>query len=126
MPIRPPDAGGDASPSTSTSSASPLEGERYLLTLDFGRERHTWMAQEWAASGRRVEVPLVVQLSGDGRVQILGIGAFARLSVVGGGWSYEQASSTLRLDLLLPEGLSRGDITLDPATQVRRMLLCFF
>lgn len=70
-----------AHPSPSPAASHGIAGQRYLLTLDIGRERHTWMDPTWAASGRRVEVPVAVQFDEGGQVRVLGIGAYSPLKV---------------------------------------------
>eukprot|EP00976_Prorocentrum_cordatum_P095484 1190190-Prorocentrum_minimum.AAC.2 len=47
-----------------------LAGTSWLLTMDIGRERNTWMDPTWAASGRRMEIPILVTLEAGGRVQV--------------------------------------------------------
>mmetsp|Transcript_4981 Transcript_4981/g.12895 ORF Transcript_4981/g.12895 Transcript_4981/m.12895 type:complete len:251 (+) Transcript_4981:176-928(+) len=86
-----------------------LEGARLRLTLDIGRERNTWMPQTWAASGRRLEIPVAVEMQPGGIVMPLGVAAFIKLEVGPGEWRVE--GGTLRFWLTIGE-LSRGDITL--------------
>ena len=69
------DGGGDGDPSTT------LAGAHLRLVLDVGREKNTWMPPAWAASGRRVEVPLGVELRKDGAAVPLGVASFINTKV---------------------------------------------
>ena len=42
-----------------------LEGSTWRITLNVGRERGTWMPEDWAASGARLSLPLEVTLTGE-------------------------------------------------------------
>jgi hypothetical protein len=59
-----------------------LTGAKLRLTLDIGRERNTWMPPTWAASGRRLEIPLAVELQPGGTVAPLGVAAFVKFKAV--------------------------------------------
>jgi hypothetical protein len=55
---------------SSSSAAADLVGTHWLLTMDIGREKNTWMPPTWAASGRRMEIPILVTLAANGCVQV--------------------------------------------------------
>ena len=86
-----------------------LVGTRWKLTLDIGRERGTWMPPEWGASGRRILVPVAVELREGGRVEPLGVGAFLPMTFFAGAWRLE--GDALKFDLKM-SGMTRGDIEL--------------
>ena len=44
--------------------------QRWILTMDIGRERNTWMDPKWAASGRRVQVPLALEFRAGGLLEV--------------------------------------------------------
>ena len=60
---------------------SGLAGARLRLVLDIGREKNTWMPPAWAASGRRVEMPLGIELQKDGAAVPLGVASFINTKV---------------------------------------------
>ena len=64
-----------APPPPPAPGSTPLAGTRWSVVLDFGREKNTWMPPAWAASGRRVEVPLLLELGADGAATPLRTGA---------------------------------------------------
>eukprot|EP00242_Pyramimonas_sp_CCMP2087_P007105 CAMPEP_0198199816 /NCGR_PEP_ID=MMETSP1445-20131203/2970_1 /TAXON_ID=36898 /ORGANISM="Pyramimonas sp., Strain CCMP2087" /LENGTH=335 /DNA_ID=CAMNT_0043869717 /DNA_START=143 /DNA_END=1150 /DNA_ORIENTATION=+ len=90
-------------------SAKALVGTRWKLTLDVGREVGTWMPANWAASGRRIEIPCAVSLEEDGVVRALGVGAYIKLELGEGTWNVD--GDTLRFNLQI-SGFQRGDISL--------------
>jgi len=90
-------------------SAEALVNTRWELTLDVGREQGTWMPPNWARSGRRIEIPLAVELQADGLCKPLGVGTYVKLGVDSGTWNIQ--GDTLRLNLQI-SGFERGDISL--------------
>jgi hypothetical protein len=45
-----------------------LVGAEYLMSLDIGRESGTWMPPQWGASGKRLELDLLIEFDADGRI----------------------------------------------------------
>ena len=90
-------------------SAQALVGTRWRLNLDIGREVGTWMPPGWARSGRRIEIPVAVELQEGGVVQPLGIATYIKFSLSPGTWNVQ--GDTLRLNLLLTDNFERGDLT---------------
>lgn len=93
---------------------TPLAGTVWLLTLDLGRERNTWMPPQWAASGLRIEVPMLVALRDGGVAEVVRLGAFLPWSAKDrGSWEVDGPVTGGTLRLLLPMGaLVRGDLSL--------------
>lgn len=89
---------------------SPLVGTRWELLLDFGREKNTWMPPTWAASGRRIQLPLLVCFEANGTVTPLSSGAFLEFPLAPGRWRVQGEFPDERLQLWLDTGgYSRGD-----------------
>lgn len=93
-----------------------LVGSRWVFTLDFGREKNTWMPPSWARSGLRFEVPLAVQLEGGGRLHIVEEGAFANMGAIDGRWEVKGRFPDERFQgvIHLEKGYARGDNELPP------------
>eukprot|EP00899_Mesostigma_viride_P014994 jgi/Mesvir1/23496/Mv22338-RA.1 len=104
-------------------NSHPLDGAVYQLTLSIGREKNTWMPPAWAASGLRLEIPILVQFSyasssaspgphagGQGILRVLKVGAYADLSLSDGQWAMD--GETLRFWVELKSPLERKDVTL--------------
>ena len=86
-----------------------LIGSRWKLTLDIGRERGTWMPPGWGASGRRILVPIAVELREEGVVEPIAVGAFLPMTLSAGKWRLE--GDALKFDVAM-SGMTRGDIEL--------------
>lgn len=84
-------------------------GTRWRLTLDIGREPGTWMPPSWGASGRRLLLPIAVELGEDGAVEPLAVGAFLPMTISEGTWRLE--GDALKFDVRM-SGMKRGDIDL--------------
>jgi len=89
-----------------------LVGTRWQLDLSIGREKGTWMPPSWAASGRRLVIPIAVEFLEGGVCKPLGVGSFVQFDLEPGTWSVE--GTTLRFNLESPTGVSRGDVSLPP------------
>ncbi|KAK3238725.1 hypothetical protein CYMTET_51287 [Cymbomonas tetramitiformis] len=46
-------------------STQDLLGSKWQIEMDIGREKGTWMPPGWAASGRRVVLPIAIELQGE-------------------------------------------------------------
>ncbi|GAB5369939.1 hypothetical protein AAMO2058_001449200 [Amorphochlora amoebiformis] len=86
---------------------------RYRLILDVGREKNTWMPPQWAASGRRMEIHMLVNFLQDGQLEAR-MGPYLDMSLKGGTWSKGPNNRLKfniaiggfeRFDVSLPEGL---------------------
>mmetsp|Transcript_38022 Transcript_38022/g.119353 ORF Transcript_38022/g.119353 Transcript_38022/m.119353 type:complete len:228 (-) Transcript_38022:74-757(-) len=97
-----------------------LGGTRWQVTLDFGREKNTWMPPNWASSGLRVEVPLLLELGADGTATPLAEGAYANVGAAPGSWEVEGEFPRERLqaNVELRKGYERGDNKLPPGTKL--------
>ena len=84
-------------------------GTRWKLTLDIGREPGTWMPPSWGSSGRRILLPIAVQLNEGGAVEPLAVGAFLPMTITEGTWRLE--GDALKFDVKM-SGMTRGDIEL--------------
>lgn len=75
--------------------SDPLQGSKWALDLDFGREKGTWMDAKWGASGRRVKRGLAIEFGRDGKIcEVEGhsFGLKQKLTgVKGGEWKVEGA-----------------------------------
>ena len=105
-----PNAGGEGGQGGNQVAGDSLEGTRWVLTLDIGREKNTWMAQEWAVSGMRMQIPLLVELAAGGVLKPLAVGSYVKLTTVGDGqWRMDGATLRCRVDI---SGFERGDVSL--------------
>lgn len=80
------------------------------LLLDFGREKFTYMPPTWAASGLRIELPLLIRFEANGTVTPLASGAFLDFPLAPGRWRVTGSFPNERLNFWLDTGgYSRGD-----------------
>eukprot|EP00903_Cladosiphon_okamuranus_P014178 g13175.t1 len=109
------------------SSPFSLAPSQWLVMLDVGREKGTWMPQNWGISGRRVEVDLLVKFLPGGDMEAKVDSPFVDMTVTPGRWSVGAAEGTNRrrpassLGSLTSDtcrfwveasGLTRGDVTI--------------
>jgi len=73
------------------------------------------MPPTWARSGRRMEIPVAVELREGGLVAPLGVASFVRMKLKPGTWNVQ--GDTLRLNLLMTDEFERGDLTVRPPVQ---------
>ena len=88
-----------------------LVGTKWRVTADVGRESGTWMPPNWAASGMRLVVPVAVEFKEGGVVEPIATGAFTPTTFAPGTWKID--GDTLRFNLKMVGGLSRGDVVFD-------------
>ena len=88
-----------------------LVGTKWRVMADVGRESGTWMPPNWAASGMRLVLPVAVEFKEGGLVEPIATGAFTPTTFAPGTWRIE--GDTLRFNLKMVGGLSRGDIVFD-------------
>ena len=95
-------------------------GQRYLLTLDLGREFGTWMDPRWGNSGLRLGLSVAVELQRSGQLVPLATSPYCDLGLKAGKdtWSHGLSDNTLRLTLTLGKRLQRGDVYLDEGTKL--------
>ena len=86
-------------------------GTKWRVMADVGRESGTWMPPNWAASGMRLVLPVAVEFKEGGLVEPIATGAFTPTTFAPGTWRIE--GDTLRFNLKMVGGLSRGDIVFD-------------
>ncbi|CAN0227833.1 unnamed protein product [Ectocarpus sp. 4 AP-2014] len=114
------------------SSPFSLAPSRWLVMMDIGREKGTWMPQSWGRSGRRVEVDLLVQFLPGGDMKADVDSPFVDMTVTPGKWSVGAAqgkprrrpthslgsltSDTCRF-WVETDGFGRGDVTI-PAGRI--------
>jgi len=88
-----------------------LVGTKWRVTADVGRESGTWMPPNWAASGMRLVLPVAVEFKEGGVVEPIATGAFTPTTFAPGTWKID--GDTLRFNLKMVGGLSRGDVVFD-------------
>ena len=96
---------------------------RYALSIDVGQERGTWMPPAWGRSGTRARASPVVQFESDGRLRLVGSGAWDHLTIawqtqddsafddVVGEWAVDNDKLSFWLE---HGGVSRDDVLLEP------------
>ena len=116
LPLSPRDViSARAPPPPPLQGSTPLAGTRWTMLLDFGREKNTWMPPRWAASGRRVEVPLLLELGADGCATPVRAGKFLDFPLKPGRWRVVGTYPEQRLQLWIEtDGYVRGDNVLPP------------
>ena len=101
-------AGGEGG--AEAASDSSLEGTRWVLTVDVGREKNTWMPPQWAVSGMRMRIPLLVRFLPNGVLKPLAVGSYVKLKTLGDGeWRMDGSTLRCRIDI---SGFERGDVSL--------------
>ena len=99
-----------------------LINKTFLITLDFGREVGTWMPPNWAASGRRVILPIRVKFLEDNTVNIESVGAFCPVKILPGKRKWSVDGDTLRFSIILGDGqnerLEKGDVVFDAEEEI--------
>ena len=128
-----------------------MDGFQCKITLNIGREPGTWMPTEWAASGARLSLPVMVEFS-DEQVDLgfegeesFGGARYAKrlkceagsfvgpqgvvvVSTNGGAWttlpSGRPGERVIRFFLDFPDGAARNDVTL-PAGRVFFSTVCW-
>jgi hypothetical protein len=102
-------AGGEGGADEAASHSS-LEGTRWVLTVDVGREKNTWMPPQWAVSGMRMRIPFLVKFLPGGLLKPLAVGSYVKLKTLGDGeWRMDGATLRCRIDI---SGFERGDVSL--------------
>eukprot|EP00241_Pyramimonas_parkeae_P019858 CAMPEP_0114292512 /NCGR_PEP_ID=MMETSP0059-20121206/9103_1 /TAXON_ID=36894 /ORGANISM="Pyramimonas parkeae, Strain CCMP726" /LENGTH=157 /DNA_ID=CAMNT_0001414169 /DNA_START=395 /DNA_END=868 /DNA_ORIENTATION=- len=80
--------------------------------MDIGREKNTWMDPRWAASGKRMEIPLMIEFKKNGIVQPLGVGAYVQMKTTATGtWSMQRDTLSFNVEV---SGFQRGDVSIPP------------
>lgn len=93
----------------------------WVVTLDIGREKNTWMPMQWASSGTRLTLPLSVRFTRDGQAICRAVAPFFSDSRVSDGHMRAEGTwpdLTVRWDLTLTDGYERGDNSLPAGTTV--------
>ncbi|CAM9180034.1 unnamed protein product [Hapterophycus canaliculatus] len=83
--------------------------------MDIGREKGTWMPQNWGISGRRVEVDLLVQFLPGGEMEATVDSPFVDMTVTPGRWNVGSAEGRNRHTCRFwveTDGFARGDVTI--------------
>lgn len=132
----------DAGALAVAGDAPKLTKASWKLSLSVGREQGTWMPEDWAASGARLLLPVVVEFDSEAypgdaealvgwdcfRVRPVGDASFVgtkgqvTVPIRGGAWSVQPPKppskpALLRFWLEFPEEVQRNDVTL-PAGRV--------
>lgn len=106
-----------------------LAPTKWLIMMDIGREKGTWMPQSWGISGRRVEVDITVQFLPGGEMVAVLDSPFIDMAVRPGRWNVGPSEgSNLRrrkpaasgLNVISDtcrfwvetDGFARGDVTI--------------
>jgi hypothetical protein len=99
-----------------------LINKTFLITLDFGREVGTWMQPNWAASGRRVILPIRVKFLENNAISIESVGAFCPVKILPGKRKWSVDGDTLRFSIILGDGqnerLEKGDVVFDAEEEI--------
>ena len=99
-----------------------LINKTFLITLDFGREVGTWMPPNWAASGRRVILPIRVKFLENNAISIESVGAFCPVKILPGKRKWSVDGDTLRFSIILGDGqnerLEKGDVVFDAEEEI--------
>ena len=101
------------------AAGAALLGTRWTVNLDVGQERGSWMPPRWGASGVRAVASPILQFADNGRLELVGSGAWDHLTVKFsidedgciGGWQYAADEKRVRF-WLNHDGLERGDVRL--------------
>lgn len=118
----------ESEPANSPFSLAPT---RWLISMDIGREKGTWMPQSWGISGRRLEVDLSVQFLPDGEMAVEVVSPFIDMTVGPGKWTVgpaegssrrrtNKSSGSLRVIAdtcrfwVETNGFARGDVSIPP------------
>ncbi|CAN0496975.1 unnamed protein product, partial [Laminaria digitata] len=105
-----------------------LAPTKWLIVMDIGREKGTWMPQSWGISGRRVEVDITVQFLAGGEMVAALDSPFIDMAVRPGRWKVgpsegnnprrrKQAAGGLNVISdtcrfwVETDGFARGDVT---------------
>ena len=99
-------------------ASAALVNTAYILDLDIGAERGSWMPPAWGRSGRRARATPCVRFAPGGRLELTGGGPWDHLTVAWaenedgaiGGWSVANERATFWLE---HDGIEREDVTLE-------------
>mmetsp|Transcript_28639 Transcript_28639/g.46025 ORF Transcript_28639/g.46025 Transcript_28639/m.46025 type:complete len:268 (-) Transcript_28639:182-985(-) len=85
-----------------------LVGSTWMFTLDIGREKNTWMPPQWAASGRRMQIPMLCTFKEGGVIESR-IGPYLSMGIGEGNW--RKVGNLLKFWIEI-EGFEKFDVSL--------------
>ena len=98
-----------------------LVNTRWVLDIDVGQEKGSWMPPAWGRSGKRARATPIIEFAPEGRIRVVGSGSWDHLTVAWtedsdgavGGWSVANERATFWLE---HDGLNLerdSDVTLE-------------
>lgn len=123
--VTPTPVGVPASPRSPRGNLNePLAGSKYVLSLDIGREKGTWMPMTWGASGERIALDILIEFAEGGAIASADVVTpWRNIKITGGRWAAQSTSRTAGIGdektlrfTLITTGLEKGDVSIPPGT----------